>query len=225
MNYLCEIPEIQGMASKGVMAGEKHLSGNDQENNREGISVFFNEQAFREGSLRGAEGALTKGGGMAVMQAFNRLGMVWCSASEALCTQVVRNEWGFEGFEETDAVAGDASFKTHWASTMAVGTNIYCLDFSGSSSVYLANLISETDDGYLLGKLRDTAHRYLYVVANSSVMNGYSVDSVVESVTPWWQPTMYALIAVFGLLTILCVVMVVLSGRKKDEIKVEEVQI
>jgi beta-glucosidase len=211
------------MASKGVMAGEKHLTGNDQENNREGISVFFNEQAFREGSLRGEEGALTVGGGMAVMQAFNRLGMVWSSASEALCTQVLRNEWGFEGFEETDAVAGDATFKTHWASTMAVGTNIYCLDFSGASSTYLANLISETDDGYLLGKLRDTAHRYLYTVANSSVMNGYSVDSVVESVTPWWQPTMYAVIAVFALLTILCIVMVVRSGKKKDEIQVEEV--
>lgn len=38
-------------------AGPKHLTGNDQENNRQGVVNFFNEQAFREGALRGLEAA------------------------------------------------------------------------------------------------------------------------------------------------------------------------
>ena len=223
MSYLCSAQTVQGMASKGVHAGAKHLTGNDQENNREGISVFFNEQAFREGSLRGCEGALTQENSLAVMHAFNRLGMKWSSASEALCTQVVRNEWGFMGIEETDAIAGGSTFKLHFPSTLAAGTNVYCLDFSGDSTTALVNAIEENDDGYLLGKLRETAHYYLYAIANSSVMNGYSTDSVVESVIPWWQPAMYVIIGVFAVLDIFLIVMLV-RGKRKDTVRVEEVQ-
>lgn len=223
MNYLCAIPEVQGMESKGVHAGAKHLAGNDQENNREGISVFFNEQAFREGALRGCEGALTKGGGMAVMQAFNRLGMKWSSANAGLCTEVVRNEWGFAGMEETDAVAGDATFKSHFTSTLAAGTEVYCLDFSGASSKVVLEQIENDDDGYMLEKLRDAAHHNLYIMANSATMNGYSPNSKVVSVTPWWQPTMYVVIGVFAALEILCLVMLV-RGKRKTQVQVEEVQ-
>lgn len=223
MTYLCSAQEVQAMESKGVHAGEKHLTGNDQENNRQGISVFFNEQAFREGSLRGSEGALTEGGGQAVMHAFNRLGMKWCSASTALCTQVLGNGWGFNGQQETDAVATAEGYKAHFATTLAAGTNTYCLDFSGASSKALVKEIKANDDGYLLGKLRDSAHNYLYIIANSAVMNGYSTDSKVVSITPWWQPAMYAAIAVFAVLEILFLAILIRS-RRKAAIKVEEVQ-
>lgn len=221
MNYLCASETVNGMAEKGVHAGAKHLAGNDQENNREGISVFFNEQAFREGALRGCESALTQENSMAVMHAFNRLGMTWSSASEALCTQVVRNEWGFIGFEETDAVAGENTFKTHFTSTLNAGTNVYCLDFAGNSSRAVVGAITANDDGHLLGKLRETAHYYLYTIANSATMNGYSTDSKVVSVTPWWKPVMYTVIGVFAVLEILFLALSVKS-RKKSEIIVEE---
>lgn len=223
MNYLCMIPEIQAVESKGVHAGMKHLTGNDQENNRQGISIFFNEQAFREGSLRACESSMTEAGGMAVMHAFNRLGMKWCSSSTALCTQVVRNEWGFLGQQETDAVAVAEGYKAHFPTSLAAGTNTYCLDFSGASSRALASEIQKNDDGYLLGKLRETAHYYLYTIANSSIMNGYSVNSKVVSVTPWWQPVMYGVIAAFAVLELLCIAMLV-RGKKKSDIQAEEVQ-
>ena len=221
MNYLCASETVNGMAEKGVHAGAKHLAGNDQENNREGISVFFNEQAFREGALRGCESALTQENSMAVMHAFNRLGMTWSSASEVLCTQVVRNEWGFMGFEETDAVAGGNTFKTHFTSTLNAGTNVYCLDFAGDSSRAVVGAITANDDGHLLGKLRETAHYYLYTIANSAIMNGYSTDSKVVTVTPWWKPVMYTLIGVFAVFEILFLALSVKS-RKKSEIIVEE---
>lgn len=223
MNYLCVIPEVQAMEAKGVHAGEKHVAGNDQENNRQGISIFFNEQAFREGALRGCEGAITEGKGLALMHAFNRLGMKWCSSSTTLCTQILRGEWGFIGQQETDAVATTEGFKTHFATSLAAGTNTYCLDFSGASSAALIKEIKANDDGYLLGKLRDTAHRYLYIVVNSSVMNGYSTDSVVVVVTPWWQPVMYCLIALFTALEILFLGLLA-REKRKAVIKVEEVK-
>ncbi len=217
MNYLCTVPEVTGMASKGVHAGIKHLVANDQENNREGISTFFTEQAFREGALRAIEGALGKAEGNAVMHSLNRIGLVWVSASEELCTQVVRNEWGFIGQQETDAVATATGYKTHFTTTLAAGTDTYCLDFMGASTSAIMEQIENEDDGHMLLLLRDAVHNYLYIIANSSVMNGYSVNSTVVSVTPWWQPAMYAIIGVFTVLTILSVVMLVRAKAKKKE--------
>lgn len=221
MNYLCQIPEVQGMESKGVHAGAKHLAGNDQENNRMGVCVFFNEQAFREGALRGCEGSLTEGGGMAVMHAFNRLGLVWCSSSYALCTDVVVNEWGFVGHQQTDAIATGRAFLTHFSTNVAAGVGNFCLDFSGTSSQAILADITNNDDGNLLGLLRNAMHNYLYSVANSSLMNGYSVNSTVVSVTPWWQPMMYAIIAIIAVLDVVCIGMLVRTKIVKEK-KIKE---
>lgn len=223
MNYLCEIPEVEAMEAKGVHAGAKHCIGNDQENNREGIAVFFNEQAFREGALRGVEGALAVAGGQAVMHGFNRLGFTWCSSSTALCTQVLEGEWGFVGQQETDAVAGAVgTYKGHFVPAVAAGTDNFCLDFAGDSSRALVQAITTNDDGNLLGLLRKSVHDYLYVAANSNIMNGYSVNSKVVSITPWWQPLMYGLIAAFAVLDVLCLAMLLRKRLgKKEKINVE----
>ncbi|MDD3139957.1 MAG: glycoside hydrolase family 3 protein [Lachnospiraceae bacterium] len=223
MNYLCEIPEIKAMESKGVHSGIKHLVGNDQENNRQGISVFFNEQGLREGSLRGFEGALAVAGGKAVMHGFNRLGLVWCSSSATLCTQIVENEWGFVGQQETDAIASGEPYKAHFATSLAAGTDTYCLDFSKLSTAAFIKQINETDDGFLLGKLREAAHDYLYTIANSAVMNGFSADSKVISITPWWQPVMYIIIALLAIMDLYSIIMLK-KKKNKNLVLVEEVQ-
>jgi beta-glucosidase len=157
------------------------------------------------------------------MHGYNRLGLEWCSASEALCTEVLENEWGFVGQQETDAVADPTgTYKGHFTTTLAAGTDVYCLDFSGTSSQAIAQEITSNDDGYLLQLLRKSVHDYLYTVANSNIMNGYSADSKVVTVTPWWQPVMGIVIAVLAILDVLCLVMMFRSRKKKrDEIQVE----
>ncbi|MFV0362566.1 MAG: glycoside hydrolase family 3 N-terminal domain-containing protein [Suipraeoptans sp.] len=202
--------EVAAIEAKGVHAGPKHLVANDQEDYRQGVSLFFTEQAFREGSLRGFEGALSTGGAQTVMQGFNRLGLVWCSVNEALCVNIVEGEWGFVGQQETDAIGFGEGYKTDYLTALSVGTDTFCLEFSGTSSkVVVPAHINSTDDGYLLGKLRESVHDYLFTVANSNVMNGYSTDSTIKSITPWWQPTMYGIIAGISVLLILCIVMLV----------------
>lgn len=225
MNYLCAIPYIKALQTKGVIAGAKHVTGNDQEINREGIANFFNEQAFREGALRGVEGAIAKGDCHSAMQGFNRLGLTGNSSSSALNTQVLRNEWGFVGHIETDAVAGAAEgYKSHYITNLAVGTDSFCLDFPGQSSIVITEAINSSDDGYLLSCLRRAAHNILYDVANSNVMNGYSANSIVVSVTPWWQPTMYGILGLFAVLDLLSLVMLTLAISKvKKQNRKEEV--
>lgn len=222
MTYLCMYEEVNAIESKGVHAGGKHLVGNDQENNRKSVLCFFNEQALREGALKGFEGGLAKADGMAVMHGFNRLGLKWCSSNSSLCTNVLRNEWGFEGQQETDGVGLGEKYMAHFTSSLAAGTTTYCLDFGSASYKGIVDEIKNENDGYMLGILRDAVHRYLYTIANSAAMNGYSVDSKVVSVIPWWQPVMYVIIGVFAALEILFIVLCFRS-KKQSAICVEEV--
>lgn len=222
LSYLCSIPFVQAIENKGVHAGAKHVTANDQENSREGISVFFNEQAFREGALRGAEGAIAKAGGNSAMQAFNRLGLVGSFAKPALNVQVMRNEWGFKGHIETDAIAGaEEGYKSHYETMLASGTDSFCLDFPGISSIVIAESIRNNDDGVLLGHLRRAAHDILYNIANSNVVNGQSVSSQVVAITPWWQPTFYGLIALFSVLEILSLLLLFRSKKSNRQVRSE----
>lgn len=222
MTYLCTIPEVEGMESKGVHAGIKHFAGNDQENNRQGIACFFNEQAFREGDLRCFEGAIAVAKSQSVMQGFNRIGLKWCSASKALITDLLRGEWGFIGQVETDAVASGEPYKVHFVSTLAAGVNSYCIDFGGASSQTIEKAIKANDDGNLANILKESAHHYLYPVVNSAIMNGYSVNSKVVAVTPWWQPLMTAVIILLSLIDILFIFLIFKGRKAVENILVEE---
>lgn len=202
MNYLCSIPEVQALQSKGVVAGIKHCAGNDQENNRIGLSLFFNEQAFRENGLRGFEGALAVARGHSVMQGFNRLGLTGCSASHAMNTGVIRNEWGMQGIIITDATSSvTTGYRASYVDQLAAGTDSFCIDFSGVSAQMISDRIRSTDDGFLLGELRRAAKNNLYCALNSPAMNGYSVNTKVVSITPWWQPALQYVVWAFAALT------------------------
>ncbi len=204
MNYLCSIPEVQAMESRGVVAGIKHCAGNDQENNRIGIALFFNEQAFREGALRGFEGALAVAGGSSVMQGFNRLGLTGCSSSYAMNTGVIRNEWGMKGIIITDATSSvTTGYRASYVDQLVAGTDAYCIDFSGVSAQIISKQITSTDDGFLLGELRRAAKNNLYCTVNSPAMNGYSVNTKVIAITPWWQPVLQYVIWACVALTII----------------------
>ncbi len=226
MNYLCEIPEVAAIEAKGIISGIKHCASNDQENNRIGVACFFTEQAFREGGLRGFEGAIAVADASSAMQGFNRLGLIGCSASKALTTSVLRNEWGLQGIIITDASAGATEgYRANYIDQLVAGTDTWCIDFSDESAKAVKSWIKATDDGYLLQELRRAAKNIFYCTANSSAMNGYSSGSKVVSITPWWQPVLYAVIAVFSLLTVLSLIILIISkikGKKqgnKEEAK------
>lgn len=220
LNYLAASHIVAAIEAKGVHAGPKHLTGNDQENNRQGVVLFFNEQAFREGALRGLEGAVVNGHPHSLMQAFNRLGFTGCSLSAALNQAVVRGEWGYEGHIETDAIGNvTTGYKTAFAAMMAAGTDSFCLDTQHASSSAITAEIRDHDDGHLLNQLRRAAKNILYNDANSCMMNGLSNDTVIVQITPWWQPALkYLSVGVSiatGLVLVLLLITKVSSKKKK----------
>ncbi len=214
--------ELSAIQKKGVTPGIKHIVGNDQELYREGLVLFFNEQALREGSLKAFEGILTNDRSMALMQSFNRLGLVWDSSSYALCTQVLRNEWGFKGQEETDGVAGGA-YKSHFATSLSAGTTNYCIDPTGASTTAILAEINSNDDGYLLQCLRNAVKNHHYMLSRTNLINGLSVHATIRTIMPWWQIALYVLDAVLAVLTVGGAFLLYQSKRKAGgpAIKVE----
>ncbi len=98
--------EIRGIQSKGVYTYLKHFALNDQETNRDngGLVTWANEQAMREIYLKPFEMGVKLGHTLGIMSSFNRIGAVPAAESYPLLTEVLREEWGFQGAVITDCV-------------------------------------------------------------------------------------------------------------------------
>ena len=222
MNYLAGAAQVIATQKTGSNAAPKHFVGNDQEFYRDGVCCFFTEQAFREGNLRAFEGSVrvAKSGG--IMQSFSRIGLKWNSASYALNTQVLRNEWGWTGAIDTDAAPCfgeyvDGGFRNHAAEVLAAGTQEWCLDGVGGHGTWVLNKAKETDDGHLLELLTEAAISWEYAISRSVITNGYSTDTRIEHLTPWWQTAITAVTVCSGILAAGSLAMLVLSKTKKKE--------
>lgn len=224
MVYLDNLVELSAAQKKGFAQGVKHVAGNDQELYREGLNMFFNEQAFREGALKGVEGIVSNENATALMMSFNRLGVVWSSASTALTTQVIRNEWGFKGMIETDGVAG-GSYKSHFPSSLAAGVTTYCIDPGNTAAAGIKKQIEDNDDGDMLGYLRTSMKSFHYALTRTSLINGLDANAKVVKVTPWWRYAIFGVDAAFALMTLGCAYMMWRSGRRgknaRETVKVE----
>ena len=95
---------VRGAKNAGLYCYIKHFVANDSESLREGLYTFLTEQTFREIYLKPFEIAVKEGGANALMTSMNRVGAVWSGASRALCTDVLKGEWGFNGILVTDWV-------------------------------------------------------------------------------------------------------------------------
>ncbi len=93
---------ISGCNKEGLVVTIKHFVLNDQESHREGLFTWADEQAMREIYLKAFEIPIKETKCKGVMSAFNRLGTTWCGASSPLLKDVLRGEWGFEGFVVSD---------------------------------------------------------------------------------------------------------------------------
>lgn len=167
---------IVGAAEKGVYAYMKHYALNEQETNRWAmICTWVNEQTIRELYLKPFEICVKEGNATAVMSAFNYIGGVWAGGHKALLTNVLREEWGFEGFVDMDYFAG-AYFMN--ADQMIQAGGDTCLSTFDVGSNYVADTTSATN----VNLMRTACHNIMYTVVNS---NAYSSGDVVVEMENW----------------------------------------
>ncbi len=93
---------INGLQSLGVAASLKHYAVNNQEKDRLSISVEVDERALREVYLKGFEIAVKRSAPASIMCAYNKLCSVWCSENKFLLTDILKDEWGYQGFVVSD---------------------------------------------------------------------------------------------------------------------------
>ena len=93
---------IQGIQSEGAGACIKHFAVNNQEERRMTISAEVSERALREIYLPAFEIAVKQADPVAVMCSYNRINGVYASENRHLLTEILREEWGYEGIVVTD---------------------------------------------------------------------------------------------------------------------------
>ncbi|MEA2069216.1 MAG: glycoside hydrolase family 3 N-terminal domain-containing protein, partial [Verrucomicrobiota bacterium] len=97
---------VRGVQSCGVVACMKHLAGNEMEYPRTFSDSIIDERTLRELYLLPFEIAVKKADVGSMMGAYNHLNGVRCCRSGFLLKQVLRDEWGFDGFVLSDWGAG-----------------------------------------------------------------------------------------------------------------------
>lgn len=93
---------INGLQSKGVGGSVKHFAVNNQEADRMRISADVAPRALREIYLRGFERVIRSAAPWTVMCSYNKINGVLASENHWLLTEVLRDQWGYEGLVVSD---------------------------------------------------------------------------------------------------------------------------
>lgn len=178
----------KGATEKGLITFIKHFALNDQETSRAALLTFANEQAIREVYLAPFEESVVEGGALGIMAGMNRVGTAWAGNHTGLMTNVVRNEWGFDGIVVTDQASFPEAFPfMAIRGGLEAGTDLYLN--TGTDNWQIEDY---QNNPTVMTQLRTASKHILYAVSRSLAMNGLSSTSVVKKVLPLWQIWMYS---------------------------------
>ena len=148
---------IRGVQSKGIGTSMKHFAANNQETDRMQISSEVSERAFREIYLPAFEEAVKKAQPKTVMCSYNKINGVFSSENKKLLTDILRDEWGFEGYVVSDWGAVNDRVKG-----LKAGLD---LEMPGSGGYNTRKIIQAVENGELEEEILDrTVERILKVV-------------------------------------------------------------
>lgn len=130
--------ELAGLHSTGAEGTIKHFCGNNRETRRHFLDSVISERALREIYLRGFEKAVKKGGAKSVMTTYGQVNGVWTAGNYGLVTEILRDDWGFDGFTMTDWWAninrrGKAPDKSDFAAMAMAQNDVYMVTADGAA--------------------------------------------------------------------------------------------
>ena len=96
---------VKGIQDTGVIANVKHYAANNQETDRRSVNEMIPERALYEIYFPGFKACVQEGGCKTVMSAYNAINGKFCAMNHWLLTDVLRGEWGFDGFVVSDWTA------------------------------------------------------------------------------------------------------------------------
>ena len=96
------VAEVRAIQQQGVLAEIKHYTANNQETRRKTINEVIDERTLREIYLPAFEAAVKEADPAAVMAAYPSVNGAFCSESKHLLGDILRGDWGFKGFVQSD---------------------------------------------------------------------------------------------------------------------------
>ena len=170
---------VKGARSRGVYCMIKHFAVNEQETNRSGVCTWLTEQALREIYLKPFEYTVKEGGTMGMMSSFNRIGSLWTGGDYRLLTEILRNEWGFQGLVITDFNTEpfmDTKQMAYAGGDLNLATTPHDWDATTAADFTV---------------LRTNVKNILYTLTRSNAMNGHGEGAYYVTYYAWWEVTLF----------------------------------
>ena len=165
---------VRGVQSHDVAVTVKHFAANDTEIERMSVDVQVDERTLRELYLRPFERTVKEADAWGIMSAYNRLDGEFCAHSRRLLTDILRDDWGFDGFVVSD-------WYGVYDATGAANAGLN-LEMPGPVRVYGDKLVAAIEDGEVAESQVDVLVRELLTLANRVRADERSADDPEESV-------------------------------------------
>ena len=161
------IDYVKGVQSKKVAACLKHFVGNDTEFERYTVSSNIDEKTLREIYLLPFEMAIKDANAKVVMSAYNKLNNVYCSSDKNLLINILKDEWGFDGY-----VVSDWGAATETLENALGGLD---LEMPGPAKTWGENLLKAVNDKKIsIDVIDDKVKRIINVLNFTERFNNHS---------------------------------------------------
>ena len=145
--------EMKALQEQGIVGDIKHYALNDQEGGRSFVNVKADKRAIRESDLLAFEIGVKESGAGAVMCSYNLVNGDYACENSYLLTDVLKKDFGFEGFVVSD-----------WGGTHSTAKSVLAgLDMEMPGSTYLADALKKAvENGEVpAARLDNMVHRIL----------------------------------------------------------------
>ena len=159
---------VNGIEYNGVGTSLKHFVANNQETNRNYNNSIVSERALREIYLKGFELVIKNSQPWTVMSSYNKVNGTYVSESRELLTDILRNDWQFDGLVMSDWFGGNDA-----VAMISAGNDL----LEPGTKLQWDALKEGVENGTLTNTVIDTSvSRILYLILASNKMNNFKYD-------------------------------------------------
>ncbi|MGG3443688.1 glycoside hydrolase family 3 C-terminal domain-containing protein [Bacillus nitratireducens] len=148
---------VKGVQSQGIGTSLKHFAANNQEHRRMSVDAIVDERTLREIYLASFEDVIKEAQPWTVMSAYNKINGEYASENNYLLNDILKDEWGFEGF-----VVSDWGAVNERVASLANGLE---LEMPSSFGIGEKKIVDAVNGGELsVEKLDQTVERLLNII-------------------------------------------------------------
>ena len=148
------VPYIQGLQSNNVAACIKHYALNNQESKRSRVNVNIDDRTLYEIYLPAFKMAVQEGGAWSIMSSYNLYQDQWVSHNRRLLTDILKDEWGFDGVVISDwGAVHETDGAAHAGLDLEFGTGTNGVDVNTANAYDYYHLASPYKAKILAGEL------------------------------------------------------------------------